>query len=443
MSNKRFKFNGIKLTLKLQSEEIKNFYKFFSSLDLTITSENKHLKLVSYRLKHFQNLNDKYLNLQKTGIDIVSIKLSNTYDLTLTFKNIIHLFDFYEDGYTKKEKEVISKYKEVYSNKSLIEKRMNIVNKVFTYIKSCRFEDRTKIKKIYFCLKLDSFQYKDYHLLKLNTQVKKLGLFETYTFIENKRNLTYKVNKYESKVNNPVFLINSLTNIGRRLPPKMNLIPNQMTNTHSQTNISNYAIDLNDTDEIKFRLENIVSNVKEFKNLTVVCNKKSKMFFFESNQYLKELNYKRNTFKFYPKIDNDSSYFDLSHIPSKQFIIYSSKSSRNNFLIKTREKYEVNLIISRWTTKDKKYLLKDEKKHDFTLADNIDDIFAQIESYTNKYQLIQVSEDNMAKIKDKNLTTRKKLEKELLANEVESVDIFDERLKSLLLKLLKNKIYTL
>ena len=83
-----FKFNGIKITLRLKEEEIRNFYKFFSSLNIAISSEDKYLFIKNCKLEHNQYLNDKYLILEKLGIDIMSIKITNKEYLTITFKNI-------------------------------------------------------------------------------------------------------------------------------------------------------------------------------------------------------------------------------------------------------------------------------------------------------------------------------------------------------------------
>jgi len=437
-----FKFNGIKITLRLKEEEIRNFYKFFSSLNIAISSEDKYLFIKNCKLEHNQYLNDKYLILEKLGIDIMSIKITNKEYLTITFKNIQKLLEFRESDYSKKELEVVNKYKQVYSKKSLVQDRFDVVKRVFSYIKSKGFEERTKIKKIYFCIRLDRNSYRDYHLIKYNTQVKKQGIFTQFSLERNKRSQTCHINSYLAIIDDPIsfFKNYSSSTPKRNLPPRIGI---GITNTEKEEDLeyrtfSNSGCKINKAkmEKLQIELKKIVEREKGFKGLFIVKDYANR-FFLESKQYIKQLKVKEDTFTFYPNIDKNSSYFDLNNVLNKSFNIYASKKSRSNFSIATKEQFEINLIISKWTTRNKKYLSDDKSKHDFTLADKVDDILAQIESYTNMYQLVKINENLLEEIKEKKLTTRKKVEKELLNENAENIDIFSESLKSLLLKLFK------
>ena len=102
--------------------------------------------------------------------------------------------------------------------------------------------------------------------------------------------------------------------------------------------------------------------------------------------------------------------------------IHEKQVAKEAFKLAVKEQLTYNFQVNRWDTTHKDILHKysNDKKHYFTLADDLEDIVKQIMNFTSKYTLLEISDDVLLERVDdtsaKNFKTKKKFQDMVVNN---------------------------
>ncbi|MDP3266171.1 MAG: hypothetical protein Q8M39_05015 [Sulfuricurvum sp.] len=143
--------------------------------------------------------------------------------------------------------------------------------------------------------------------------------------------------------------------------------------------------------------------------------------------------------KFLSELTSDDEIKNGYYIKSET--VYTEE---NSFTLNTKEQLTCSFYVNRWDTKHKEILEKydEDKKHYYTLDDDLSDIVNHLMSFTSKYKLLVINDDALLnQVSDENaehFKTKKKFQDMVLndSNVTELMDLSEAKLTQYLKKLL-------
>lgn len=410
-------FDGIKFTINFKNEQEKDsFNKFLKTLSIVQSnykiSDNqsknkKNLKYYTYKFKHEcdqpynKDILKNYMKITKNprkliknttfeqygfcdiginnlGPDILNIKETNIFYVTLTFKNISYEVKLNENFLSQEEKDFAKKY---YTNIELLtKKRFSILSKVFEYIFKNNLDFRTKIKEVNFV----HYDFSD-DKYKFFDEIKR-------KFINS--NCTLDIKKY----------------------------------------YFDYPVIYNKNYEEYLKIVAFFGLEYESEELTVnEYDTFDRIRFITTNQKPKSLKINNKEYVFKPLIDKESSYIKIDKFSNTEINLINKKSNRKT-VFKQLPFQLIKVKVSGWFTRNKDVLqLKNESsKYYYRLSDSTEEINTHINQFIKKYTLYKIQNNQIESeiIDDEELFYHRESEYDYMVEDTSSGRIIDNNFDS-------------
>lgn len=373
-------FDGIKFTINFKNEQEKDsFNKFLKTLSIVQSNykisdkqskNKKNLKYYTYKFKHEcdqpynKDILKNYMKITKNprkliknttfeqygfcdiginnlGPDILNIKETNIFYVTLTFKNISYEVKLNENFLSQEEKDFAKKY---YTNIELLtKKRFSILSKVFEYIFKNNLDFRTKIKEVNFV----HYDFSD----------------DKYKFFDE--------------------------------------IKRKFINSDCTLDIKKYYFDypVIYNEDYKEYLKMVAFLALEYESEELTVNEYDtfdRIRFITTNQNPKSLKINKQEYIFKPLIDKESSYIKIDKFSNTEISLINKKSNRKT-IFKQLPFQLIKVKVSGWfTTKREILQLKNEqKRYNYRLSDSVEEINSHINQFLKKYTLYKIQNNSI------------------------------------------------
>ncbi len=467
MDETKFKLNTFKFTVRLkdnaESEKVnrdrnsfflKKLHSFISKQPIEESLNNTFSNYSEYRYKHETDFTycgqngREILNLNESGHNILSLKITSTYDYTFDFKGLSELSTFEDVSYSKqKEQSVYRGYKKIYEDEELPSKRIQILYDFLRFIREENLYIQTNIKSIGFSISFFSpYSYLEQRLIKFFKK-KENNFYDTYCIGGSEEIYTIAISHYRAKIHNIYLFLNHCrgarsTTQRISIPPLLiiekptspKLIQEQQKANFTTLNLVSVTDDLSDedtrVDDILKEKKNeeltqdeiikIIDSVINDKNITVKIDSLGRYYLYSLKNHT-TIHIDKTRLDFYPYIDPNSNYFKLYHSDKNIYEVNLQKNRKKPFIIFTKEKSTYEFKVNNWVTSDRKILKKyGSKKHQYKLSDDVEDISQNIIDFTKKFSLIELNDKELlsevVNKSDLKIISRKKFNDKIIHN---------------------------